>query len=77
MLFVVVSIDLVNDYLFCLCYLFAALANDNIDCGPPPQRPPLSTATCVSDRIPIDNPSGDNVLMVDPIYQVEQTISQL
>ncbi|XP_020249779.1 uncharacterized protein LOC109827226, partial [Asparagus officinalis] len=36
--------------------------------------PPLSTPTCVSDRIPNDNPSGDNVLMIDDMISRSERI---
>ncbi|XP_020242923.1 uncharacterized protein LOC109821142 [Asparagus officinalis] len=37
--------------------------------------PPLSTPTCVSDRIPNDNPSGDNVPMIDDMIRRSERIS--
>ncbi|XP_020262668.1 uncharacterized protein LOC109838653 [Asparagus officinalis] len=36
--------------------------------------PPLSTPTCVSDRIPNDNPSGDNVPMIDDMISRSERI---
>ncbi|XP_020258705.1 uncharacterized protein LOC109835121 [Asparagus officinalis] len=41
----------------------------SIECGPP-----LSTPTCVPDRIPNDNPSGDNVLMIDDMISRSERI---
>ncbi|XP_020263223.1 uncharacterized protein LOC109839203 [Asparagus officinalis] len=38
----------------------SSMKSKSIECGPP-----LWTPTCVSDMIPNDNPSGDNVLMID------------
>ncbi|XP_020243075.1 uncharacterized protein LOC109821299 [Asparagus officinalis] len=36
--------------------------------------PPLSTPTCVSNRIPNDNPSGDNVPMIDDMISRSERI---